>query len=94
MLSTTLDELKKKGLWVVGVDAAGERFWTDFDYTGPVALVFGGEHRVFGVLFGSTAMFLCASNAGKIASLNVSVAAGVVLYEVVRQRRRSSIEPN
>ncbi len=44
-VAATLDRFKKEGMWVVGVDEEGDRMWTDFDYTVPIALVFGGEHR-------------------------------------------------
>jgi len=44
-LVNVIDELKERGLWVIGVDPAGTQDWTSFDYTGPVALVLGGEHR-------------------------------------------------
>ena len=85
--ASTLDELKKKGVWVVGVDAEGERLWTDFDYTGPVALVFGGEHRGLRRLVREHCdVVVRLPMLGKVGSLNISVAAGVVLYEVVRQR--------
>ena len=84
---STIDELKKRGLWIVGVDPSAERKWTDFDYTGPVALVLGGEHRGIRRLVRDHCDALVRlPMAGKIASLNISVAAGVVLYEVVRQR--------
>jgi 23S rRNA (guanosine2251-2'-O)-methyltransferase len=82
-----LDQLKERGLWVVGVDMAGAQEWTGFDYTAPVALVFGGEHRGIRRLVREHCDALVRiPMLGKIASLNISVAAGVVLYEVVRQR--------
>ena len=88
-VATTLNELKKKGIWVVGVDEEGERLWTDFDYTSPVALVFGGEHRGLRRLVREHCdVVVRLPMLGKVGSLNVSVTAGVVLYEVVRQRRR------
>jgi 23S rRNA (guanosine2251-2'-O)-methyltransferase len=86
-VATTLDQLKKKGMWVVGVDEEGDRIWTDFDYTSPVALVFGGEHKGLRRLVREHCdVVVRLPMLGKIESLNVSVAAGVVLYEVVRQR--------
>jgi 23S rRNA (guanosine2251-2'-O)-methyltransferase len=83
-----VDEMKARGLWVVGVDPAGAQEWTGFDYTSPVALVFGGEHRGLRRLVREHCDVLVRlPMLGKIASLNISVAAAVVLYEVVRQRR-------
>ena len=84
---TTLDELKKKGMWVIGVDEEGDRLWTDFDYTSSVALVFGGEHRGLRRLVREHCdVVVRLPMLGRVGSLNVSVTAGIVLYEVVRQR--------
>jgi 23S rRNA (guanosine2251-2'-O)-methyltransferase len=87
-LVNALDELKEHGIWVVGVDPSAAQDWTAFDYKGPVALVFGGEHRGLRRLVREHCdVVVRLPMLGKIASLNISVAAGVVLYEVVRQRR-------
>ena len=86
-ISATLQELKEGGLWIVGVDEEGDQLWTDFDYTGPVALVFGGEHRgVRRLVREHCDVVVRLPMLGKISALNVSVTAGIVLYEVVRQR--------
>jgi len=88
-LVTFLDGLKEKGVWVVGVDAAGEQLWTEFDYKVPVALVFGGEHRGLRRLVREHCdAVVRLPMLGKVESLNVSVTAGIVLYEVVRQRTK------
>jgi 23S rRNA (guanosine2251-2'-O)-methyltransferase len=87
-LVTAIDELKDRGMWIVGLDAAGTKEWTEFDYTGPVALVLGGEHRGLRRLVREHCDVLVRlPMLGNISSLNISVAAAVVLYEVVRQRR-------
>ena len=86
-LVNAIDEMKERGLWVVGLDPAGSKDWTAFDYKGPVAVVLGGEHRGLRRLVRERCDVLVRlPMLGKIASLNISVAAGVVLYEVVRQR--------
>jgi 23S rRNA (guanosine2251-2'-O)-methyltransferase len=86
-VANTLDRFKKEGIWVVGVDEEGDRLWTDFDYTVPVALVFGGEHRGLRRLVREHCdVVVRLPMLGKVAALNVSVTAGVLLYEVVRQR--------
>jgi 23S rRNA (guanosine2251-2'-O)-methyltransferase len=86
-VATTLDRFKKEGIWVVGVDEEGDRLWTDFDYTVPIALVFGGEHRGLRRLVREHCdVVVRLPMLGRVAALNVSVTAGVVLYEVVRQR--------
>ena len=86
-LVSAIDEMKERGLWVVGVDPAGTKNWTDFDYKGPIALVLGGEHRGLRRLVREHCdVLIRIPMLGTIAALNISVAAGVVLYEVVRQR--------
>lgn len=86
-LSAALKEMKVRGVWVVGVDPAGDRPWTGFDFQGPVALVLGGEHRGLRRLVREHCDILVRiPMLGRIESLNVSVAAAVVMYEAVRQR--------
>ena len=87
-LVNAIDEMKERGVWVVGVDTAGVQEWTGFDYRDSIALVLGGEHRGLRRLVREHCDALVRlPMLGKISSLNISVAAGVVLYEVVRQRR-------
>src|SRR4029077_5942900 len=75
-LVSAIDELKDHGLWIVGVDAAGTKAWTDFDYKGPVALVLGGEHRGLRRLVREHCDALVRMPMlGNVASLNISVAA-------------------
>jgi 23S rRNA (guanosine2251-2'-O)-methyltransferase len=91
-LVTAIDELKDRGLWIVGVDAAGTQDWTEFDYTVPTAVVLGGEHRGLRRLVREHCDVLVRlPMLGNVASLNISVAAAVVLYEVVRQRRGGTV---
>ncbi len=86
-LVTAIQDMKDRGLWIVGVDPAGTQNWTGFDYKGPVAIVLGGEHKGLRRLVRENCDVLVRlPMLGSIASLNISVAAGVVLYEVVRQR--------
>jgi 23S rRNA (guanosine2251-2'-O)-methyltransferase len=83
-----LKELKEKGIWVVGLDAAGDTAWSDFDLKLPLALVLGGEGRGLRRLARQTCdVLLSIPLSNRIESLNVAVAAGVVLFEAVRQRR-------
>jgi 23S rRNA (guanosine2251-2'-O)-methyltransferase len=87
-LVSAIDQLKKRGLWIVAVDPSGDRSWTEFDYKGPIALVLGGEHRgVRRLVKEHCDVVVRLPMKGKIASLNISVAAGIVLYEVMRQRK-------
>ena len=86
-LASSLKAMKSKGIWVVAVDPQGPALWTEFDYTVPVALVFGGEHHgIRRLVRESCDVRVRLPVHGKVDSLNVSVAAGIVLYEVVRQR--------
>lgn len=85
-LSRLLETLKTQGLWVIAADAHGEKY-TQLDLSGPLALVIGSEGEGISRLV----LEKCDARAalpvlGKIDSLNASVAAGVLLYEVRRQR--------
>lgn len=86
-LARALDTLKERGLWVVGFDAAGTERWDSVDLSGPLAVVLGGEGRGIRRLVREKCDHLVALPLfGHVASLNVSVAAGIALYEVIRQR--------
>jgi 23S rRNA (guanosine2251-2'-O)-methyltransferase len=87
-LVQALEELKARGVWVVGLDAAGTERWDAVDLARPVALVLGGEGRGIRRLVREHCDHLVSiPHFGHVASLNVSVAAGIALYEAVRQRR-------
>jgi len=86
-LTSTLERMKSCGIWAVGVDPGATATWTAFDYRVPVAIVLGGEHGGIRRLVRETCDLLVGfPMMGRIQSLNVSVAAGIVLYEAVRQR--------
>lgn len=86
-LAQALDRLKERGLWVVGFDAAGGSRWDAVDLKRPVALVLGGEGRGIRRLVRERCDELVSiPMLGHLGSLNVSVAAGIALFEVVRQR--------
>lgn len=83
-----LDALKARGVWVIGYDAGGTERWDAVDCTGPVALVFGGEGRGIRRLVREKCDHVVSLPLfGHVGSLNVSVVAGIALYEAVRQRR-------
>jgi len=87
-LARTLGELKERDIRVVGTSDDAERTLYDLDLTGPVALVLGAEGTGMRQLTRKTCDELVRiPMAGAVESLNVSVAAGVCLYEVLRQRR-------
>lgn len=87
-LARTLRGLKDRGLWLVGTDGAADRTLYDVDLAGPVALVLGSEGEGLRRLTRECCdQRVAIPMAGAVESLNVSVAAGVALFEAVRQRR-------
>lgn len=87
-LARALRELKDHGLWLIGTDDAAPHSLYDLDLTRPMALLMGAEDRGLRRLTRERCDFLArVPMAGETQSLNVSVAAGVCLYEAVRQRR-------
>jgi len=89
-ISRTLEELKDKGLWIVGLDERGTQTYDSVDYKIDCALVLGAESKGMHDLVRKKCDFLVSiPMLGKVPSLNVSVAAAVVLYEIVRQRRKN-----
>ncbi|MBQ4333711.1 MAG: 23S rRNA (guanosine(2251)-2'-O)-methyltransferase RlmB [Clostridia bacterium] len=86
-IADTLRELKKQGLWIYGLDMDGET-WCRTDLTDAMALVVGSEGRGISRLVREQCDFILSlPMAGQINSLNASVACGIVLYEVARQRQ-------
>jgi 23S rRNA (guanosine2251-2'-O)-methyltransferase len=87
-ISQSLERLKQRGFWIYGLDERGEALYTDVDYVQPSTIVLGGEGK--GLHQGVAKhcdVLVRIPMAGAISSLNVSVAAGVVLFE---WRRRKS----
>jgi 23S rRNA (guanosine2251-2'-O)-methyltransferase len=90
-IARTLEELKAKDVWTVGLDERGKQSYDSVDYKMNCALVLGAEGKGLHDLVAKKCDFLVSiPMLGKVPSLNVSVAAGVVLYEVVRQRRKTA----
>ena len=89
-ISRTLEDLKSKNIWTVGLDERGTQVYDKVDYKMDCAVVLGAEGKGVHDLVKKKCDFLVSiPMLGKVPSLNVSVAAGVVLYEIARQRRRS-----
>lgn len=85
-LSKTIEDLKKEGIWFVCADMDGTRMY-DLDLKGPIGIVIGSEGEGVGRLVKEKCDFVAAiPMKGNIDSLNASVAAGVLAYEIVRQR--------
>ena len=90
-ISRTLEELKQKNIWVVGLDERASQSYDALDYKMDCAIVLGAEGKGLHDLVRKRCDFLVSiPMLGKVPSLNVSVAAGVVLYEVVRQRKNAT----
>jgi len=86
-IARTLEELKEKNIWTVGLDERGPKAYDAMDYNMDCAIVLGAEGRGLHDLVARKCDFLVSiPMLGKVPSLNVSVAAGVMLYEIVRQR--------
>lgn len=88
-LVQTVEKLKEFGLWVTGADMHGENRLWEAQLTGPLALIIGGEGRGIPKLLKEKCDFLTyIPMKGQISSLNASVAASVLLFEVLRQRSK------
>ncbi|MBR4073627.1 MAG: 23S rRNA (guanosine(2251)-2'-O)-methyltransferase RlmB, partial [Clostridia bacterium] len=82
-----IDELKEKGIWIYGADMDGADY-TKTDLSGACAIVIGNEGKGIGALTARKCdEIISLPMLGKINSLNASVAAGILMYEVVRNRR-------
>ena len=88
-LTAVIRSLQEAGLWIYGLSMEGEGdLWTQ-DLKGPLALVIGGEGKGLSRLVAEQCDFLVnIPMAGRVSSLNASVAAALMLYEAVRQRRK------
>ncbi len=91
-LDRTIQDLKERNFWVFGLDERGEKSYDEADYRGNCALVVGGEGKGLHQLLKKRCdILLRIPAAGKISTLNVSVAAGIVLFEAARQRRKAEV---
>lgn len=85
-LASVIETLKKQNIWIYGTDAEGECY-TKVNFKGPMGLVIGSEGFGMGKLIKEKCDFLVSlPMAGQVNSLNASVAAGIFMYEAVRQR--------
>jgi 23S rRNA (guanosine2251-2'-O)-methyltransferase len=86
-MARTIDQLKELGVWIAGTDASGTEDYRRFDATLPLGLVIGSEGKGMGRLIRDKCDFLIKlPMAGKVTSLNASVAASLLMYEVFRKR--------
>ncbi|HOV28377.1 MAG TPA: 23S rRNA (guanosine(2251)-2'-O)-methyltransferase RlmB [Pseudobacteroides sp.] len=86
-IAQTIDYLKKNNIWVIGTDQTGDKEFYKSDLKGPVALVIGSEGEGMGRLVREKCDFIVRiPMMGNISSLNASVAAAVIMYEILKQR--------
>ncbi|MEH2292995.1 23S rRNA (guanosine(2251)-2'-O)-methyltransferase RlmB [Nostoc sp.] len=91
-LSRSLEELKEAGFWIYGAAASGSEPVHTINFTGPIVLVIGSEGEGLGMLTQRSCDFLVSIPLqGKTPSLNASVAAGMALYEIYRQRSLNTL---
>ncbi len=92
-LVRAMEEMKEAGYWLVGLDERAEKSYTEVDYQSSTGIVLGGEGEGLHELTRKRCDFLVSiPTSGPVRSLNVSVAAGVVLFEAVRQRKNQRVE--
>ena len=88
-INDTIQYLKDNGLWIIGTDGKAENYYYEQDLTGPIALVIGSEGYGMNRLVSENCDILVKiPMKGKITSLNASVSAGIVTYEIVKQRKK------
>lgn len=88
-IAQTIEQLKKKNIWVVGTDSTGEKPFFKSDLTGPIALVVGSEGEGMGKLVRESCDFTVnIPMLGDISSLNAAVAGAIVMYEILKQRSK------
>lgn len=93
-LARAMEELRERGVWLVGADGSAPGLWHEFDYTLPVGIVLGSEGRGLRPLIRKSCdKLLAIPLAGGVNSLNVASAASVFLFEAVRQRRQGAVPP-
>ena len=92
-LARAMEDLKEAGYWLVGLDERSEKNLTDLDLTVPTGIVLGGEGKGLHELIRTRCDFLASiPTSGPVRTLNVSVAAGIALFEAVRQRAKRGQE--
>ncbi|MBD5639859.1 23S rRNA (guanosine(2251)-2'-O)-methyltransferase RlmB [Clostridium botulinum] len=89
-INNVIDKLKEKGIWIYGADMCGNDYCFDVSLSGPIALVIGSEGRGISKLTKSKCDVLVKiPMLGNITSLNASVAGGMLMYEILKQRIKS-----
>ena len=88
-ITETMNYLKEQGLWIIGTDMDTDRYYYNQDMTGPIAIVIGSEGFGMSRLVKENCDILVKiPMKGNITSLNASVSAGIVMYEIVKQKNK------
>jgi rRNA methylases len=88
-IARTIEELKDRNIWTVGLDERGTQSYDEVDYNMDCAIVLGAEGKGLHDLVRRKCDFVVSiPMLGRVPSLNVSVAGGIVMYELARQRRQ------
>lgn len=86
-LNNTIDKLKEQGIWVYGADMSGESYCCDTNFNGPLALIIGSEGKgILKLTKEKCDVLVKIPMVGKISSLNASVAGGILMYEILKQK--------
>ena len=94
-VNRTIEELKSRNIWTVGLDERGTQLYDQVDYKVDCALVLGAEgHGLHEQVRKKCDFLVSIPMLGKVPSLNVSVAAAIVMYEIARQRRNQGQQPD
>jgi 23S rRNA (guanosine2251-2'-O)-methyltransferase len=92
-IARTLEDLKERNVWMVGLDERGTQSYDELDYNMNCALVLGAEGKgLHDLVRRKCDLLVSIPMMGSVASLNVSVAGGIVMYEVLRQRRTRRVQ--
>jgi 23S rRNA (guanosine2251-2'-O)-methyltransferase len=93
-LVRAMEEMKEAGYWLIGLDERAEKLHTEVDFKIPAGIILGGEGKGLHTLVRERCDILVSiPTTGPVRALNVSVAAGIVLFEAVRQRREPGKQP-
>jgi 23S rRNA (guanosine2251-2'-O)-methyltransferase len=91
-IARTIDDLKQQNVWVVGLDERGDKTYDELDYNMNCAIVLGAEGKgLHDLVRRKCDLLVSIPMMGAVSSLNVSVAGGIVMYEVQRQRRQAKL---
>lgn len=86
-INDAINNLKENNIWICGTDIDAKNYYYNEDYTGGIGIVIGNEGSGMGRLVKKNCDFLVKiPMKGKVTSLNASVSAGIIMYEVVKQR--------